>query len=187
MTRGTFDLLFDHIVARLESYSAAQPPEEQFGVDPDRMRDESSTDEIASVYVYLGPLDSSQATSKSYTGIEAQYHIDMVVRCLGERTGNTITSADRAAGVRLRYLVQQVTEALFPSGDRYLGMPVGSVGKTGFRIEPFHPDQQMGERAIAAARMTLDAGLGWKPYPVSGNDLASINIDASAWSALIQP
>lgn len=185
-TQGNFDVLFGKIVTILETYSAAQIAAERFSVYPDHGRDIPNNDDIAMVLPLLGPVTPTDKTTTDFTSYDAVYYIDMFVKGKGTR-GETYTKAGEAAGIRLRLLIQQVIDALFPAGNRLLSMSAGTVATKAFQVTPFFPEGQSTERILAAARLTLTVGLAWEPVAVEGTDLESISVTADKWSALLTP
>lgn len=188
MSRAPWDVLFDNIVSRLEAYSAASPAGERFDVMPDSYRTIGSLDNGAHVLVYLGPLDPdsrSSAQGKSYH-YSVQYYIDCIA--LGARQRKAAeddVSSERAAGVRMRYLIEQVMKALWNPNDFSLGLATNWVGRRPPpSIEPLPPDMQRGERAIAGARVTMSVELTWEPVELTSTAIDQISVDAGRWSAL---
>lgn len=186
-TRGNFDIMFDNIVDVLEAYSAKQPELERFALHPDCGRDIPNTTDIAMVLPMIAPITPTKSTTAGYTDYDAQYYIDMFVKAAGERVGTDYTKAGKAAGIRLRLLIQQVIDALFPAGNRLLDMGAGTVAKKEFQVTPYFPEGQRAERILAAARLTLTVGLAWEPVYLEGTDLESISVTADKWSALLEP
>jgi hypothetical protein len=178
--------MFDKIKEALENYSAAQTVAERFTVSPDRMREVPNDDTVAKVFLYLGSINPEGQTVHGYTQVKVQYYVDMLVRKKASLSEGVQTAAHAAAGIRLRYLIAQVMEALYPSGSRLLGMTAGSIATKEFNVNPMMPDE-VGEPGLAAARLTLTVGLPWEPSEVTGTDLAAINVTADKWSALIEP
>ena len=186
-TQGNFDILFDNLITILEAYSTAQPAAEQFTVYPDFYRDFPANADIANVFLYMGEITPTKQVGQANFEYDAKYHLDLVT--LGKGTqGGTYSRGDKAAGARLRILIQQVLTALFPIDNRELSMPAGSVsGKPLAQITPLPPDMLKSERPIAGARMTLTVGLAWEPTPLTGDELTAVSVTADIWSALIEP
>jgi hypothetical protein len=183
--KATFDIFFDNLISVLETYSAAQPSGERFMVYPDRLRDMPASTDVAQVYPYLASITPTDETTQGYTQYDAVYWIDLVVKSKGTRSGAAYTDGDEAAGIRLRYLIKQVIEALFPVGNRRLNLPGGAMAKKGFSASILPLKMQSAERAESAARITLTVGLAWEPVSLAGDELESILVTADAWSALI--
>lgn len=185
--RGGFDIAFDNILSILETYSAAQPTDEQFAVFPDYYRNFPAGKSGAFVFLYMGPISPTSQVGQAYFAYDVDYNLDLVA--LGKGTQGVLYSrADKAAGIRLRYLIQQVLVALFQADNRNLNLPAGTVSKKPMlRIEPLPPEMQMSERPIVGARLTLSLGLAWEPDALTGEDLTDIYVTADKWSALINP
>ncbi len=118
---------------------------------------------------------------------EANYNIDCVA--LGKGTqGAEYTRGDEAAGIRLRYLIQQVLNALYPKDNMQFGFPVGTLnGRRMLQINPLPPEMQLGERPIVGARLTLTLGMAFEPGTLAGDTLTDIYVTADKWAALFQP
>ena len=186
-TKATFDTLFDNIAAILEAYSLAQTSTERFTVYPDRYRDLPANTDVAQVFLYLASITPTEKSATDYQQYDAVYWLDLVAKAKGMRTGAAYLDAGEAAGVRLRYLIKQVMEALFPAGNRRLNLATGSVSKKGFTLQTMIPESQTTERPMAAARMILTVGLAWEPTALIGTELDSIEVTADKWSALLEP
>ena len=186
MNRGTFDLLFDSIVAALQAGSKEAPPEEQYGVHADRLRELPARDtsrQIANTYVYLGRLDRDKRSS-TQREMTATYYVDLEVRSRSRMKGGASMMADEAGGIRLRYLMQQVIVALF-GGEPYLGLEPGTIGKIDFSIEAYTPDEQESESIIVGSRMTITATVAYEPTEATGTPIDGVSVDASRWQMLI--
>lgn len=186
--RGGFDILLDRLVSKLETYAteqAAVDPAYAYGVHPDRYREEGTSEE-AGVYLYLNSIDPQPQRSGAYGhyAYDVEYSIEMIARARGRSTADGYTDADRRAGARLRYLIQQVLTAIDPARDPDLGMPRGTIAGIAMpRLDVLPPEPQHGERPVAAARLTLRVGISWEPTRVEGSPLTEIYADAGLWSA----
>ena len=186
-TQGNFDILFGKIKTVLETYSAAQITAERFTVYPDYYRNFPNDAGIANVFLYMGDITPGKQSGQAHFEYETKYILDMLVKGKGTQ-GTNYTRGGEAAGARLRILIQQVLTALFPTDNRNLSMPAGTVSSKPFAvITPLPPDMQKTEEIIAGVRLTLNVGLAWEPTPLEGVDLDSISVTADLWSALIEP
>lgn len=185
--RGGFDVAFDNIISILETYSAAQPDAERFAVYPDYYRDFPVNKTGAFVFLYMGTISPTSQVGQSHFAYDVDYNLDLVAMGKGTQ-GISYSRADKAAGIRLRYLIQQVLVALFQADNRNLNLPAGTVSKKPMlRIEPLPPEMQRSERPIVGARLTLSLSLAWEPDALTGEDLTDIYVTADKWSALINP
>ena len=186
--KGGFDVAFDNIKSILEIYSAEQVIAERFIVQADFYRNFPAA-AGAYVFLYLGSItpDSSRSVRNVHFAYDVDYVLDLIA--LGKGTqGEEYTRADEAAGIRLRYLIQQVLNALYQKENVNLSMPDGSLSKKPMlRIEPLPPEMQIGERPIVGARLTLSLGMAWEPGLLAGDALTAINVTADKWAALFQP
>ena len=187
-TKGGFDVAFDNIKSILETYSAAQPEDEQYIVHADYYRNFPAA-AGAYVFLYLGPIipDPRRSAGNVHFAYDVDYGLDLIA--LGKGTqGAEYTRADEAAGIRLRYLIQQVLNALYQPDKPNLGLPQGTLSKKPMlRIDPLPPEMQIGERPIVGARLTLSLGMAWEPGLLAGDALTDIYVTADKWSALFQP
>lgn len=188
--KGGFDVAFDNIKSILEVYSAAQPADERFTVQADYYRNLPAS-AGAYVFLYLGSInpDSSRSVRNVHFAYDVDYVLDLIAFGLGTQ-GAQYTPADEAAGIRFRFLMQQVLNALYQKENVDLSLPTGSLSKKPMiRIEPFPPEMQMqlGESPIAGARMTLTLGMAWEPGFLAGDELTDISVTADKWSALFKP
>ncbi len=186
-TQGNFDTLFSNIETILNTYSDAQPAAEQFTVYPDFYRPLPTNSDIANVFMYMGELTPTKQGNQAYFEYDQKYELDLIA--IGKGTqGASYTRGDKAAGARLRILVQQVLTALFPVDNRELNLTAGLVSsKPLTQITYLPPDMLKSERPIAGARMTLTVGLAWEPTPLVGDTLTAVSVTADIWSALIEP
>ncbi len=188
-TQGGFDVAFDNIKSILEIYSAAQPEEEQFILKADYYRNYTSLPAGAHVFLYLGPIipDPRSSARNVHFAYDVDYVLDLIA--LGKGTqGAEYTRADEAAGIRFRYLVQQILNALYQPDKPNLGLPQGTLSKKPMlRIDPLPPEMQIGERPIVGARLILTLGMAWEPGVLAGDALTDINVTADKWSALFKP
>lgn len=92
--------------------------------------------------------------------------------------------ADEAAGIRLRYFIQQAIVALF-GGDPHLGLGPGTIGRVDFVIEAYNPDEQDSESVIVGSRMTITATVAYEPTRATGTPIDGVSVDASRWQMLI--
>lgn len=187
-TKGGFDVAFDNIKSILETYSAAQPEDERFTVQADYYRNFPAV-AGAYVFLYLGTInpDSSRSVRNVHFAYDVDYVLDLIA--LGRGTqGAEYTRADEAAGIRLRYLIQQVLNALYQKENVNLSLDQGTLSKKPMlRIDPLPPEMQIGERPIVGARLTLSLGMAWEPGLLAGDSLTDINVTADKWSALFKP
>jgi len=186
--KGGFDVAFDNIKSILETYSAAQPAEERYIVNADYYRNLPAK-AGAYVFLYLSSInpDASRSAGNVHFAYDVDYGLDLIA--LGKGTqGTEYTRADEAAGIRFRYLLQQVLNALYQPDKPNLGLPKGTISKKPMlRIEPLPPEMQIGERPIVGARLTLTLGMAWEPGLLAGDDLTKIEVIADKWSALFEP
>jgi hypothetical protein len=179
-----FDQLYENLGDILEEHSLAEEavdPLRGYTVHRDYYRSQSIYDNGAHLFLFLGNFSPGRY-SKSQFEYGVAYHIDAVVVA-----SNTSTEdGERAAGLRLRYLIHQIFNAIHSydqSSD--LRLPVGSMKSKPFpRIEPFLPEGQQTERAILGARFTYDFDLSLEPLLAIGAPLESISVDASMWKAI---
>ena len=182
-----FDTLFDNMVAKLRAYSTAQVAALQFNVWADRFRDIPNASGSVNVFVYLGvPMSPQGSESNGMIDYESSIYVDMEVRSSGKEDSGEYTEATEMAGKRLRALILQVMDALFAADWMEAGMPNVTARKELDSVTAMSPEE-IGERGIQAARMTIKVGLEWEPTPLSGVALDSILADAEYWSALIEP
>lgn len=188
-TQGSFDVLYGNIISLLETYSAAQIASERFDVYDNYMRMFPNDGSVAKVFVYLGDMTPTERAGTTHFQFNWTYNIDLIVRGTGTKGESSYTRADKAAGVRLRILIQQVLTALFTSGNYRLGMSAGQIGsKPLMSLQTLDPsDPRLTEGVLAAARFTLTPELIWEPSLQTGTDLDSIYVTADKWSALIEP
>ncbi len=187
-TKGGFDVAFDNIKSILETYSAAQPEDEQYIILADYYRNFPAS-AGAYVFLYLGPIipDPRRSAGNVHYAYDVDYGLDLIALGKGAQ-GAEYTRADEAAGIRLRYLIQQVLNALYPKDNMQLGFPPGTLrGRPLLQINPLPPEMQIGERPIVGARLTLSLGMAWEPGLLAGDALTDINVTADKWSALFQP
>ena len=186
--KGGFDVAFDNIRAILEAYSAAQPADERFDVLPDYYRNFPAS-AGAYVFLYLGAInpDIGRSAGNVYYAYDVDYGLDLIA--LGKGTqGAEYTRADEAAGIRLRYLIQQILNALYQPDNMNLGFPTGTLrGRPLLQINPLPPEMQIGERPIVGARLTLTLGMAYEPGTLAGETLTDIYVTADKWAALFQP
>lgn len=189
--RGGYDVLFDKIKSKLEAYATAQKAinaSYDFEVKPDYNRVLPANS--AGAYVVLTLDNLSPISSRSAKGVhysyDVTYSMDLIVYGGGVQATN-YSRGDELAGVRLRYLVEQVLNALSPSQGYDYGLPKGSIARTSMpRVTFFRPEMQQGERPIAGAQVQLDFSLAWNPSLMSETDLESISVDAGQISALFE-
>lgn len=189
--RDVFDVAFDRIVARLESYAAAEAAEDTaraFNVLPDNRRriGQLANGPGAYALVYLGPVRVEASSSGVATEYQqtAEYYIDCIVRA----AASDGKSSDAQAGARLRYLFTQVMRGLHDPDDWNLGFTANEIQRGGTpRIEPLGPDVLDGEAAIAGGRVTLELTMGWKTPNMTTTPLTDIYVDTERWDALYQP
>ena len=192
MAVGTFDTLYSNIITMLEAYSAASPAAERFKVYDNYMRAFPNDSSIANVFVYLGPMSPTTQAGNTYFETSWTYYIDIIAKKTGT-DGTSYTRADKAAGVRLRYLIQQVMSALFTADAWKLLMSDGEVSnKKMLSVDPLGPDDpRMTEKVIAAARLTLTVDTTFEPTLLDGVAFDSVLVTqdetAPLWSALIEP
>lgn len=188
-----FDELFEDIVTILEAYSTAQIAANQFGVYPDFMRMIPNDSEIAKVFVYMGGWTPREQAGNTHFEYRQTYNIDMIAKGKGDNSGASYENASRAAGKRLRFLIEQVRAALFTSANWKLNQSAGGIGmKPMMRLDTLDPsDPRMTERVLAAARFTLEVDLVWEPTLQTGTAIDGILVKqdetAPLWSALIEP
>jgi hypothetical protein len=187
VAKADFDTVFDNIKTILETYSAAQPAAERFIVWPDRFRDLPTNDTVAHVIQHMGDISVDSQTTGGEMELSVKYHFDLLVRAKGTRTDGAYTErASQAAGVRIRYLVHQLLSALFAAGTYDLSLASGKIGSkeyTGFT--PLFPEE-IGERGLAAGRLTISVATEWTPTAAAGTAIDGISVTADKWSALIE-
>jgi hypothetical protein len=119
--------------------------------------------------------------------LSVTYYIDLIAVAKGDNSGATYTRGDEAAGVRLRYLIQQAMTALLrPDVLPDFGLPAGTISnRPAPRVEPLEPDQERRmEQPIAGARMTLEMGMAWDPTEIDGTTFAQLSVDTGYFAAL---
>ncbi|MDC7125775.1 MAG: hypothetical protein PQJ46_09415 [Spirochaetales bacterium] len=180
--KGDFDNLFDSIVSILEAYSDEQDSDYQFKVKPDYYRNLPASSSGAYAFPYFNELSAGQkAGHVGYIQFSAQYIIDLFV--FAKATDSS--RADKAAGSRLRYLIQQVLDAIYNNEN---SQAMRRLGKPSFSPVPPERMNQMGERAYAACRMSFSANTAFEPSELEGTNLEAISITADElWSAYIEP
>lgn len=188
--RGDYDVLFDNLIDYLRSYATAESA-------VDSLRNYSVFEDFyttlpadpgAYVFPTLGAItpDRSKSSSQAYMAYDVDYPFDLIVKGRATRSGSVITRADAAAGARLRYLIQQMLNAIH-SAPWDMGLPRGSIAsRPMMRFEPLPPDMQKSEESVIGARMTLTVGMAWKPIGPVGTALESVYVDASQWKALYE-
>lgn len=186
--RGGFDVLMDNIETILTDYATAQKAIDagyDYSVLVDYYRNFNANTPGAYVFLALGAInpDQGKSAAQGFYQYTAQYFIDCVVN----KPGSSGERGDEAAGARLRYLIQQVLNALHAAGKYNLDMPAGSIARRPMiQIQPLPPEMQMGERPIVGARLTMEVGLAWEPDRIEGTAIDSISVDASRWQALYE-
>ncbi|MDC7218641.1 MAG: hypothetical protein PQJ59_01800 [Spirochaetales bacterium] len=176
-----FDTLFTALKTALEEYSADQETAYKFDVYKDYFRALPNNGHAA-VFLYLGPMNPEEETGV-YAEYETDYVFDLV--CWGKKTGNT--RGDEAAAARLRYLIDQVLNALYDPDNMTFGLEAGTFKRGGFpRVEQLDVPQA-GERVAAAARMTLTLSTAWQPDEQTGTAMDQIYVTADKWAALLEP
>jgi hypothetical protein len=190
--RGGYDVLFDNIVGYLEAHAAAEnaiDPLRNFTVRPDHYRIHNVGTPGAFVFPTMGSIDPEpqKSANQRYFAYHVNFAFDLIVEGQATRDGEgTVTASDVAAGKRLRYLIQQMLDAVH-AAPRDMGLAAGSIaGRPMMRFEPLPPDMQQGEKAVIGARMTLTIGMAWEPAGSVGTALESIYVDASQWQALFE-
>jgi hypothetical protein len=189
--RGGFDVLFDQIVAYLEAYSTTEEAVDtarKFIVKPDYYRNYTMGVAGAYVFLTLGPITPERAGSsnQAYFKYSADYILDLIVEAKGNNAGAEYSRADKEAGIRLRYLIQQVLEAIHGAPPDMGLIPAGSIlNRPMMRFDPLPPEMQLSERPVIGARMTLTVGLAWEPAKATGTALEEIKVDTSLWSSSI--
>lgn len=189
IVKGGFDLLFDKIVEALESYSDTQATADKFKVFPDFYRSYPASAGAASIFVYMGGINPTEQNTEGYYQYDVSYNIDMVSLAKGNLSASAYERASEATGARLRGLIQQTLNALFVPGKLNLDLPDGSLNSKPMpSITPIYPDQQMGERPMAGARMVLTVGMCYEPGAITGTPIDSYLIsDPDRWSILLEP
>jgi hypothetical protein len=191
-SRGTFDVALDNINTILEAYSdeeAAIDTTLAYSVLPDVYRS-PNPNPGAYIYDYLGPLSPKPGQSGVYKHYEldVQYWLDLIVESQGAKSGATYTRADAIAGLRLRYLMQQVMTALLRPESADLGFEPGTLaGPPELRIEPLPPEMQTGDKPVIGARTILTLHMAWEPTLLTGTPMDSIDVDAGRFTALYEP
>ena len=197
--REVFDIVFDRLIARLESYAAdeaAADPGRAFVVRSDNTADVGATaDDPASVFAYAAELkfkggEASSARSMAY---EAVYYLDCVSVVPTGSTFPTPADADAAVGARLRYLVTQVIRALWTSGGWDFDLPIGVVGRLAqpevtisWNDPSSWDDPRHGVHPARTRRVVMTVELAWDVGEVQGVPLNEIHIDTGRWSGLYQ-
>ena len=193
MAVGTFDTLYTNLISALEAYSTASIAADKFTVYDNYMRAFPNDSSIANVFCYLGSMNPTEQAGTTFFQTEWNYYFDLVAKKPRALTGEVLTRADKAAGVRLRYLIHQVMSALFTADAWKLGLAAGEIGnKKMLRVDPLGPDDpRMTEKVIAAARLTLTVETGFEPTLLTGTELDSVLVKqdetAPLWSALLEP
>jgi len=194
MALGNFDTLYSNLITILETYSAAQSAGNKFDVYDNYMRTFPADSSIASVFCYLGSMNPTQQAGTTFYQESWNYYFDLIAKKKGTVSEGALTvRADKAAGARLRFLIQQVKSALYTADDWKLSMANGKIGnKAMLRVDPLGPDDpRMTERVIAAARLTLTIETVFEPTLLTGTAMDSVLIKqdetAPLWSALIEP
>lgn len=182
----------DAIVAQLRAQStadAAVDPTLAFEVRPDAYRYQN-LGAGAWVFVYQSNLTPQGGRSARAVHFEydIEYIFDLIVEHKGSSTGATYQRGDELAGQRLRFLEQQIIEAVTDTSWYDLGLTPGTVGRHPLpRFEPLPPEiANQGERPIIGARGWWELSLSWDPARVTGPDLDSINVDAGQFAALYE-
>ncbi len=179
--------LFKNVQAKLKAYSDFQPPELQFGVFSDRFRELPATAGDANVFLYMPSMISpTQMTSNGHIEYESTINIDLEIRQRGEKSGLGYVEATELAAERLRGFVLQIMDALFATDERTLGLRLGAVSTKNLESVSMLTPDEIGERAVMAARMTLRVGLEWTPEPLSGDMLEAISVTARLFSQVVK-
>lgn len=187
MSRERFDVLFDNIVTRLESYATAQAGIDAalgFRVIPDNVRVIGELSGAAAVIPRLDRLDfqDGQSAVGQEWQIEASYAVDCIVKI-----GSSATKrAGEEAGARLRYLITQVIRALWNRDDWDLGMTLGQIGRGSPNVQPLMNEIAQTEKAIMGATVELSASMMWEILGAAGEPFTSLDVDAGRWSALYE-
>lgn len=187
--RDTFDVAYDRIVDRLESYAAAEKAADaarEFSVIPDNWRRLGNLAVGAHALVYSGPVSIEARSSAS--AIEYQQKAEYYIDCITRLPANASESSSERTGSRLRYLFTQVMRALHDPNDWYLGFSEAEIQRGGSpRIEPLPPDLMQTERAVLGGRVTIELSMSWTPQSLTETALTDIYVDAQKWDALFTP
>lgn len=186
MSRERFDVLFDNIVTRLESYATAQAGIEislGFRVIPDNMRAIGENQYPAWVLPRIDRLtfDAEQSAVGQEWGVTAAYALDCIVR-----SGASNKRAGEEAGKRLRYLITQVVRALWNRDDWMLGMSSGEIHRAVPTVDMIPPETIATEKAIVGATVTLEASMTWQILGAAGEPFESLHVDAGRFEALYE-
>ena len=187
MAKADFDILFDNFKTILETYSAAEPTADQFVVCADRIRDLQTGNAIAYVIMHMGDVRPERQSSNGRIDLKVPYHFDMLVKAQGFKTGADYTEAAEAAGVRYRYLCNQLLNALFPQDNLDYSMVANSIGTRELEGIIALPPEALGEKGLSAGRLTLTVTTEWTPTARTGTDIEAISVTADKWSALLEP
>ena len=185
VAKGDFDSLFDKINETLTDYSDALETL-KFNVEPDFYRiPQGGTGAFVFSY-FAGLSNGKKAGQIGNLEFTANYILDLFA--VAEGTKGTESAerirADKAAGLRLRYLIVQVLDAIYHNSN---DEDIRALSEPSFSVLPPERLEQMGERAFSALRMTFSVRCGFVPSELSGTDLEVITATADLWSAYIEP
>lgn len=200
-SRGLFDVYQELIIDALKTYEASQyalNPNVGFEImedvirNPEFKKDESKyTKYVPIVCVYTPNITPGNGTVNKMVHEECEYTIEMVVKSVGDEDDYSEQLAYR----RLRYLIQQVKNAIYRLDQSHFGKKIKELAKKSWpSVTTFATMEDKQEESIAGAVMRFTLTL---PYyapgvvnstPADNNDpvnqlLEIINVNAKYFTA----